>query len=169
MAGGGTIPIEAAGLAVGRRHPPAVGSPVRHLAAFAGLPHEAPDLFPGTVPRILALDVDQERIPAMVGNLRAAGLTGPAHEDSIVIGQQDVRDADAGRRRAHAARRARHEAGRVLLQPAVRRAHRREAGEEQLLALYADMGRAFARFSGWRAACFVANPKFVYAFGTRRS
>ena len=27
----------------------------------------------------------------MVGNLRAAGLTGPAHEHSIVIGQMDVR------------------------------------------------------------------------------
>jgi 23S rRNA G2445 N2-methylase RlmL len=40
-----------------------------------------------------------------------------------------------------------------------------EHGEAQLLALYSDMGRALARFSGWRAACFVANPKFVYAFG----
>ena len=40
-----------------------------------------------------------------------------------------------------------------------------EHGEEKLLALYADMGRALARFSGWRAACFVANPKFVDAFG----
>ena len=65
--------------------------PFRHLAAFAGLPGETPDLFPGTVPRILALDIDQERIPAMVGNLRAAGLTGPSREDSIVIGQRDVR------------------------------------------------------------------------------
>jgi len=27
------------------------------------------------------------------------------------------------------------------------------------------MGRALARFSGWRAACFVANPRFVEAFG----
>jgi 23S rRNA G2445 N2-methylase RlmL len=39
-----------------------------------------------------------------------------------------------------------------------------EHGEEALLALYADMGRAFARFRGWRAACFVANPKFLDAF-----
>ena len=59
--------------------------------AFAGLPTEAPDLFPGTVPRILALDIDEERIPAMVGNLRAAGLTGKSHENTIVIGQKDVR------------------------------------------------------------------------------
>ena len=27
------------------------------------------------------------------------------------------------------------------------------------------MGRAMARFPGWRAACFVANPRFVEAFG----
>ena len=27
------------------------------------------------------------------------------------------------------------------------------------------MGRALARFRGWRAACFVANPNFQYAFG----
>jgi 23S rRNA G2445 N2-methylase RlmL len=39
-----------------------------------------------------------------------------------------------------------------------------EHGEKQLLALYSDMGRVFARFRGWRAACFVANPKFLEAF-----
>jgi hypothetical protein len=27
------------------------------------------------------------------------------------------------------------------------------------------MGRALARFRGWRAACFVANPRFEQAFG----
>lgn len=91
MAGGGTIPIEAAGLAVGAAIRQPSDLPFRHLAAFAGLPADAPDLFPGTIPRILALDIDEERIPAMVGNLRTARLTGPLHEDSIVIGQQDVR------------------------------------------------------------------------------
>jgi 23S rRNA G2445 N2-methylase RlmL len=39
-----------------------------------------------------------------------------------------------------------------------------EHGEEKLLALYSEMGRALARFSGWRAACFVANPHFAEAF-----
>jgi hypothetical protein len=38
---------------------------------------------------------------------------------------------------------------------------------KKLLALYTDMGRAFGRFPGWRAACFVANPHFVGAFGHR--
>ena len=91
MAGGGTIAIEAAGLAVGAAIRRPSDLPLRHLAAFEDLPLQTPDLFPGTVPRILALDVDPARIPAMVGNLRAAGLTGPSHEDSIVIGQHDVR------------------------------------------------------------------------------
>jgi 23S rRNA G2445 N2-methylase RlmL len=40
-----------------------------------------------------------------------------------------------------------------------------ERGEATLLALYSEMGRALARFSGWRAACFVANPNFEQAFG----
>src|SRR5215207_11093509 len=60
MAGGATIAIEAAGLAIGApiRYPPDL--PFRHLPVFAGLPNEAPDLFPGTIPRILALDIEQE-------------------------------------------------------------------------------------------------------------
>ena len=91
MAGGGTIPIEAAGLAVGAAIRQPADLPFRHLAAFDGLPGQTRDLFPGTVPRILALDIDADRIPAMVGNLRAAGLTGPSREESIVIGQRDVR------------------------------------------------------------------------------
>ena len=165
MAGGGTIPIEAAGLAVGAaiRLPPDL--PFRHLAAFDGLPMEAPNLFPGTVPRILALDVDVERIPAMVGNLRAAGLTGPSQENSIVIGQLDVRaltpDYVAG-----ALPRARDmKAGVFCFNPPYGVRIGGEAGEEKLLELYADMGRVLARFRGWRAACFVANARFVEAFG----
>jgi 23S rRNA G2445 N2-methylase RlmL len=165
MAGGGTIPIEAAGLAVGAaiRRPPDL--PFRHLGAFDGLPTEAPDLFPGTVPRILALDVDEERIPAMVGNLRAAGLTGPSQEHSIVIGQLDVRaltpDYVAG-----ALPRARDmTAGVFCFNPPYGVRIGGESGEEKLLELYADIGRAMARFRGWRAACFVANARFVEAFG----
>ncbi len=165
MAGGATIPIEAAGLAAGAAIRRPADLPQRHLAAFKDLPHEAPDLFPGTVPQIVALDLDAERIPAMVGNLRAAGLTGPAYKDSIVIAQQDVRGLTP------------EYLGRLL--PAVRDMKPgvfcfnppygvrigAEHGDETLLALYSAMGRAFARFSGWRAACFVANPDFVYAFG----
>src|SRR5437773_12235806 len=67
MAGGATIPIEAAGLATGAAIRLPSDLPLRHLTAFKDLPNEAPDLFPGTVPRIVALDADPESIPAMVG------------------------------------------------------------------------------------------------------
>jgi len=165
MAGGGTIPIEAAGLAVGAaiRRPPDL--PFHHLPAFAGLPNEAPDLFPGTVPRILALDIDGERIPAMVGNLRAAGLTGTAHEDSIVIGQMDVRALTPDYVAAAIPAANNLRTGVFCFNPPYGVRIGGEAGGEDLLDLYADIGRALARFKGWRAACFVANSRFVYAFG----
>ena len=165
MAGGGTIPIEAAGLAVGAAIRRPADLPFRHLPAFAGLPREAPDLFPGTVPRILALDIDAERIPAMVGNLRAAGLTGTAHEDSIVIGQMDVRalTPDYVAETIPAA----HDmtGGVFCFNPPYGVRIGGEAGDERLLDLYDDTGRALGQFRGWRAACFVANARFVYAFG----
>jgi putative N6-adenine-specific DNA methylase len=165
MAGGGTIPIEAAGLAVGAAIRRPRDLPFRHLAAFDGLPQEAPDLFPGTVPRILALDIDAERIPAMVGNLRAAGLTGASHEHSIVIGQQDVRTLrpdDVARMLPEGRD---MKTGVFCFNPPYGVRIGGEAGEDNLLDLYADTGRALARFRGWRAACFVANSRFVYAFG----
>ena len=63
MAGGATIPIEAAGLAVGAAIRRPSDLPQRQLAAFKDLPHEAPDLFPGTVPKIVALDADPDAFP----------------------------------------------------------------------------------------------------------
>jgi 23S rRNA G2445 N2-methylase RlmL len=165
MAGGATIPIEAAGLAVGAaiRHPSQL--PFRHFAAFAGLPNETPDLFPGTVPRILALDLDEERIAAMVGNLRAAGLTGRAGESSIVIGQKDVRrlTPDYVNGVLPAARDMKP--GVFCFNPPYGVRIGAEQGDDTLLRLYAAMGRAMGQFHGWRAACFVANPRFVDAFG----
>lgn len=167
MAGSATIPIEAAGLAVGAAIRLPASLPLHHLAAFAGLPDETPDLFPGTVARIVALDADAEMLPIMVANLRAAALTGAEYEPSIVIGQQDVRDLtpDDIERLLPATRDMRP--GVFCFNPPYGVRIGGERGEEELLDLYADMGDALARFSGWRAACFVANPEFVYAFGHR--
>ena len=164
MAGGATIAIEAAGLAIGAAIRRPSDLPQRHLAAFTDLPRDVPDLFPGTVPKIVALDADPDLIPAMVGNLRAAGLTGPPYEDSIVIGQHDVRrlTPDDIERRLPAVRDMRP--GVFCFNPPYGVRIGGEHGEEKLLALYSDMGRALARFRGWRAACFVANPHFVDAF-----
>jgi 23S rRNA G2445 N2-methylase RlmL len=165
MAGSGTIPIEAAGLAVGAAIRRPADLPFHLLAAFEGLPAETPDLFPGTVPRILALDVDEEMIPAMVGNLRAAGLTGSAYEDSIVIGQMDVRALTMAEVAARLPAAAAMKPGVFCFNPPYGVRIGGEAGERKLLDLYAGMGRALGRFAGWRAACFVANPRFVEAFG----
>jgi putative N6-adenine-specific DNA methylase len=164
MAGSATIPIEAAGLAAGAAIRRPSDLPLRHFAAFTGLPHDAPDLFPGTVPRIVALDADPERIPSMVGNLRAAGLTGPSHEHSIVIAQHDVREVTPAYIERLLPAMRDMEPGVFCFNPPYGVRMGAEHGEEKLLALYSDMGRALARFSGWRAACFVANPRFVEAF-----
>ena len=101
----------------------------------------------------------------MVGNLRAAGLTGPSHEESIVISSQDVRSLtpDYVHRTLPASRDMKP--GVFCFNPPYGVRIGAEQGEENLLALYAGMGRAFARFPGWRAACFVANPRFIEAFG----
>ncbi len=165
MAGSATIPIEAAGLAVGAAIRRPSDLPLRHLAAFKDLPHETPDLFPGTVAQIVALDVDQACISAMVGNLRAAGLTGPAYKDSIVIAQQDVRGLtpESIERLLPAVRDMRP--GVFCFNPPYGVRIGAEDGADALFALYSDMGRALARFNGWRAACFVANRSFVAAFG----
>jgi putative N6-adenine-specific DNA methylase len=165
MAGSGTIPIEAAGLAVGAAIRRPADLPFRHLAAFAGLPAETPDLFPGTVPRILALDVDEERIPTMVGNLRAAGLTGPSYKESIVIGQKDMRALTPDYVAGMLPRAAGMQPGVFCFNPPYGVRIGGEGGERKLLDLYAGMGHALSRFWGWRAACFVANPRFVEAFG----
>ena len=165
MAGGATIPIEAAGLAVGAaiRHPRNL--PFGHLVAFTGLPAETPDLFPGTVPRILALDADEERLSTMVGNLRAAGLTGARYEHSIVIGQKDVRTLTPDDVAVLLPAAAGMGPGVFCFNPPYGIRIGSEDGGDKLLHLYADMGRALARFRGWRAACFVANPRFGEAFG----
>jgi 23S rRNA G2445 N2-methylase RlmL len=165
MAGGGTIPIEAAGLAVGGAIREPRDLPFRHLSAFQDLPEHAPDLFPGTVPAMLALDIDAERIPTMVGNLRAAGLTGPSREDSIVIGQKDVRTLTPEDVVRMLPRAATMKPGVFCFNPPYGVRLGGEAGEDQLLQLYEEIGRALGRFTGWRAACFVANARFVYAFG----
>jgi 23S rRNA G2445 N2-methylase RlmL len=165
MAGGATIPIEAAGLAVGApiRYP--ADLPFRYFEAFEGLPGSTHDLFPGTVPYILALDIDEERIGTMVGNLRAAQLTGKKYEHAIVIGQKDMRSLTPEYIVEKLPASADMKPGVFCFNPPYGVRIGGERGERNLLDLYASMGRAMSRFPGWRAACFVANPGFVEAFG----
>ena len=73
--------------------------------------------------------------------------------------------------RAHAARRARHETRASSAQPRpMACAWAPKKGTGQTARALFRYGRAFARFTGWRAACFVANPRFVdVSFGHARS
>jgi len=167
MAGGGTIPIEAACLAVGAALRRPLDLRLHRLPAWETFPRETPDLFPGTVPHVLALDADPARIPAMVGNLRAAGLTGPAHEKSIVVAQQDVRALSPEYVSRMMPEAKDMSPGVFCFNPPYGHRMGMKEGEERLLALYADIGRALARFPGWRASVFVANPRFIDAFGHR--
>ncbi len=163
MTGGGTIAIEAAHLATGRavRQPGELG--LARLRAFDGLPADAPDLFPGTVPRILASDSDQNVMAALVGNLRAAGLTGPEREKFLVLKRLDARDLSPGAIGAEL-KDAPLDRGVVVMNPPY--GQRLGSGDEAaLLALYGDVGRACARLPGWRVAAFVAHPAFREAFG----
>ena len=163
MAGGGTIPIEAAHLATGDpvRQPKDVA--LTRLPVGVGLPSEAVPLFPGTVARILCSDVDQAMVPFMIGNLRAAGLTGPAREDAIVVQRIDVREItpDVVWKLLPGPR----SGGVFCFNPPYGHRLTPAGGEEELLELYRETGRVFARFPGWRAAVFVANASFIDAFG----
>ena len=166
MAGGGTIPIEAAGLAVGRPFEDRWIFPCR-VSSVRRSPNPKHPISFRHVPRILALDVDSARIPAMVGKPPGRRLTGPAHEDSIVIASQDVRSLtpDVLQRMLPAARDMKPGVFCLTRRIGVRMTARRRRDKGCCSPLYSDMGRALARFSGWRAACFVGDPQFVEAFG----
>ena len=161
MAGGGTIPIEAAGLAVGaairRPRRSAVPSPggVRGFAAGGARSlSRNRSAHPGARHRRGAHPRDG-RQPSR-GRPDGPGPRG-----------LDRHRAD-GRPRADAGLRGRDDprprtsmtGGVFCFNPPYGVRIGGEAGEENLLDLYADMGRALSRFTGWRAACFVANPAF---------
>lgn len=96
----------------------------------------------------------------MVGNLRAAGLTGPAYEDSIVIAQQDVRalTPDYLERMAPAIRDMKP--GVFCFNPPHGVRIGAEHGEDALLALYAGMGRAFGALQRLARRLFRGQPRF---------
>lgn len=163
MTGGGTLAVEAAHLAVGHpvREPREL--PFQMLRAFEGMPRGVSDLFPGTEPRILAADADPQAIKALVGNLRAAHLTGQRGENRIVLRQQDARDLSPGFV-AEMLGTSEDARGVIVMNPPY--GERLDAGlDRELLRMYRDVGRACAAFRGWRVAVFVAHPGFREAFG----
>ncbi len=163
MAGSGTIAIEAAMLARGF----AVRQPrdLPRLSAFEKLPEEAPPLYPDTRPAILASDIDETCVAWMIGNLRAAGLTGRAAESSIVVRSIDVAELTPSAL-AEILPDGPHDRGLFAFNPPY---GERMQTRDQVLPLYRDLGRALKRFDGWRAAVIVANEEFADAFNARPS
>lgn len=75
MAGAGTLPLEAAFSAVGAPiWPRGVVPPVGGVPPFRSLDPDAPDLFPGTPPRIAAIEVHTPTYRALTENLARAGM-----------------------------------------------------------------------------------------------
>jgi putative N6-adenine-specific DNA methylase len=166
LAGSGTIAVEAALLARGFAVRKPEDLPALRLPAFAGLPPQAPPLYPDTRPYILASDLDEECIAWMIGNLRASGLTGRDVERSIVVRSMDATDLTP-ERFAEILPDAPRDRGLFAFNPPY--GHRMRGEHGDVLRLYRDLGRTLKRFSGWRAAVVVANEGFQQAFGARPS
>lgn len=166
MAGSGTIAVEAALLARGFSVRKPEDLPALRLPAFAGLPDQAPPLYPDTRPYILASDINEECIAWMIGNLRASGLTGRDVEQSIVVRAMDATELTP-ERFAKILPEAPIDRGLFAFNPPYGHRLQGEAGD--LLRLYRDLGRTLKRFDGWRAAVIVANERFKEAFSARPS
>ncbi len=163
MAGSGTIAIEAALLARGFAVRKPGSLPALRLSVFEGFPAEAPPLYADTQPLILASDIDEECIAWMIGNLRAAGLTGRAAESSIIVRSMDVATLTPARL-AEILPGAPHNSGLFAINPPYGERMRTEGG---VLPLYRQLGQALKHFDGWRAAVIMANEGFAPAFKAR--
>ncbi len=161
MAGSGTIAVEAALLARGFavRRPAELPS----IEIFGRFPAEAPPLYADTRPVILASDIDETCIAWMIGNLRAAGLTGRASESSIVVRSMDVAELTPARL-AEILPDGPRDRGLFAFNPPY---GERMGSQDDVLPLYRALGRALKRFDGWRAAVVVANEEFAHAFQAR--
>jgi len=165
-AGSGTIAVEAALLARGFAVRKPTDLPALRLPVFDGFPPESPPLYADTRPTILASDINEECIAWMIGNLRAAGLTGRDVEQSIVVRSMDATkltpkdvaailpDAPAG-------------CGLFAFNPPYGQRMQGEDGD--VIRLYRELGHTLTRFDGWRAAVIVANEGFKPAFNARPS
>jgi len=163
-AGSGTIAVEAALLARGFAVRKPDDLPALRWPMFAGLPAQAPPLYPDTRPYILASDIDEECVAWMIGNLRASGLTGRDVEQSIVVRSMNAIELTP-ERVAGILPNAPRGRGVFAFNPPYGDRMRGEAGG--VLRLYHDLGKTLRRFDGWRAAVVVANEGFRMAFDSR--
>lgn len=163
-AGSGTIAVEAALLGRGFAVRKPTELPALRWPPFAGLPSEAPPLYSDTRPFILASDVDEDCIAWMIGNLRAAGLTGRDSENSIVVRSMNATELTP-QLFAEILPEAPRDRGLFAFNPPYGR--RLQGDDGGVVSLYRDLGRTLKRFDGWRAAVIVANEEFKAAFNAR--
>jgi 23S rRNA G2445 N2-methylase RlmL len=155
MAGAGTLAIEGACMALASPVWVAPRSPLlTTMPSFSGV---APDgggpLFADAAPRVFASDVSTA---ACAATKNAAVL---AKVDSYIeVACRDFRDLsprDLPRNESGS--------GLILSNPP----YGERLAPRDLLALYSELGRFCARFSGYRAGFLVANREFERAFGLR--
>jgi 23S rRNA G2445 N2-methylase RlmL len=154
LCGSGTIPIEAA---LAARAPARVLAPA--AAALSPWRPTGP-LFADASPVVIGQDLD-------VGVLVAAKANAARAEADVVWSRGDATMLSQPAIAAIAAEHGRSaERGLILTNPPY--GERLSAHEDDLLlALYADLGRAFRTFKGWRAGILVGHPGFEEAFGGR--
>ncbi|MEM7244600.1 MAG: hypothetical protein AAF533_04615 [Acidobacteriota bacterium] len=157
MAGGGTIPMEAAHLAFAT----AVRTPAQltwPASLLKGLPEHAPPLFPDSDPRILSLDVEPARVKAMIGNLRVAGLTGKK-SDVITVGNADLRELDPDRVISMVGEGTELGRGVFCFDPP--QGVRTGGSPSEIRDLHRACGRALRQFRGWRSVIFLTQDDFI--------
>ena len=154
LCGSGTIPIEAA---LAAKATPRVLSPV---AAALGAWRPPGPLFADAAPVIIGQDADLGVLVAAKANAaRAEADVVWSRGDATMLAKEPIAAIAAERGRAA-------ERGLILTNPPY--GERLSASEDDaLLALYADLGRAFRGFRGWRAGILAAHPAFEHAFGGR--
>jgi 23S rRNA G2445 N2-methylase RlmL len=154
LCGAGTIPIEAA---------LAARAPARMLplATEALGPWRAqPALFPDSAPLVIGQDLDLGVLVAAKENAERAGVEVHwGRGDATMLSREAIARVATPLGKSV-------DRGLILTNPPY--GERLSADDDDhLLALYADLARAFRDFKGWRAGILSAHPMFEETFGRR--
>jgi 23S rRNA (guanine2445-N2)-methyltransferase / 23S rRNA (guanine2069-N7)-methyltransferase len=115
-------------------------------------------LFADAAPVVIGQDLDVAVLVAAKANAERAGADVIwSRGDATMLSHEAIARIAAERGRSA-------ERGLILTNPPY--GERLSADEDDaLLALYADLGRAFRTFRGWRAGILAGHPMFAEAFG----
>lgn len=152
LCGAGTIPIEAA---LAARAP---ARPLPLVAEALGPLRPTEALFADAAPVVIGQDLDVGVLVAAKDNAARAGADVVwSRGDATMLSLEAVARIAAERGRSA-------ERGLILTNPPYGERLSAE-DDDALLALYADLGRAFRTFRGWRAGILAAHPMFAETFG----